>query len=214
MKLFTGVLSEQNLWLKLLIFAVACVLGFDAKIRQLLLLVALFLIYYLCEPAVFSKLLLALRRIMPFVTAYWLFATLFKTEFPEMLYFSLQIIYFLVISIYCLGTTDIRHFMLDTRKMQRYRWFSQVTYVVLATALFIRTYFELLQQHKLNRATSLSAVFSYFADVIRQNYASAKQVETEVELSIKGELIKRDFFVAQNLLAFGFLTALVLVGSI
>ncbi|HOH47168.1 MAG TPA: hypothetical protein PLX59_04955 [Candidatus Cloacimonadota bacterium] len=214
MKLSTGILSEQNLWLKLLIFSVACVLGFDAKIRQLLLLVALFLVYYLCEPAVFSKLLMAMRRIMPFVTAYWLFATLFGTEFPEMLQFSLQIIYFLVISIYCLGTTDTRHFMLDTRKMQRYRWFNQVTYVVLATALFIRSYFELLQQHKLNQAASLSSVFTYFAEVIKQNYASAKQVETEVESSIREKLVQRDFFVGQNLVAFGFLTALVLVGSV
>ncbi|MEF3694538.1 MAG: hypothetical protein V3576_04235 [Candidatus Cloacimonadota bacterium] len=214
MRLFTGILSEQNLWLKLLIFAVACVLGFDAKIRQLLLLIVLFLVYYLFEPSVYGKLVLALRRVLPFFTAYWLFATLFNTAFPEMLHFSLQIIYFLVISIYCLGTIDTRHFMLDTRKMQRYRWFNQITYVVLATALFIRSYFELLQQHKLNRSASLSSVFGYFAEVIKQNYASAKQVESEVESSINSELIHREFFVGQNLLAFGFLTALVLVGSI
>lgn len=209
----SGILSEQNLWLKLIILVIAFVLGIDATLRQQLLLIGLFTIYYLLEYPIFGKVLLALRRLLPFLATYWLFATLFGTDFPEMVFFSLQVLFFLFVSVYCLGTTDLKHFMLDTGRMQNLNFFHQFTYVILATGLFIRGYFELLQQNKVEAGSSIGSVVGHFTQIMKENFARAKAVEAEVEMNIRDESGHHNFFVYQNLIAIVFLTLIVVIGS-
>jgi hypothetical protein len=122
MKLSLRILSEQNLWLKLIILVIAFTLGFDASIKQLILLILLFMVYYLLQPSIYNKLLLAMRKVLIFITGYWIIASVFATPFPAMLLFSLQIIYFLVISLYALGTVDTRHFLMDTHRCKSTPW--------------------------------------------------------------------------------------------
>jgi hypothetical protein len=214
MKLSLRILSEQNLWLKLIILVIAFTLGFDASIKQLILLILLFMVYYLLQPSIYNKLLLAMRKVLIFITGYWIIASVFATPFPAMLLFSLQIIYFLVISLYALGTVDTRHFLMDTHRLQKYPLVGKITYTLMASVLFIRSYFALLHERQIKGADSLGGVFGAFAELMHQNYLKAHEIEEQVEASIGEEVIERSFFSLENFMAMVFLTALVLLGAI
>lgn len=213
MKAASSIFTNQNLWLKLLILILALTLGFDAKIKQLLLLSALFLLYFLVDPPIYLKLFTALKRILTFMTAYWVFASLFGTAFPIMVHFSMQIFYFLLISVYCLGTVDTQHFMLDTRQIQHFGLIQKASYVLLATALFIRSYFSLLQDYKMDKSAGLNTVFAGFAEVIRRNYAHAMEVEKQVEESFENSGYRRRFLDDSNMLGLMFTGCLVILGA-
>lgn len=214
MKERAGILAEQNIWLKLIILLIAFSLGLDASFRQLLWLLGLFLLMFLCDLSVFSKLLLALRRILPFMSGYWVFATIFTVQFPDMLLFSLQILYFLVITVYCVGTIDMPHFLQDTGRLQKYHFSRSLINLILATSLFIRKYFLLLGERQLSGGDSIKSVIAAYAGLIGENYAHAMDVENSIKTSVADISGPRVFFTFANFLAFVFLTAVVLVGSI
>jgi len=208
-----NILAEQSIWLKLIILVIAFSLGFDASFRQLIWVSGIFLLYFLIDPEIYIKLWFALRKILPFLTGYWVFATLFGVLFPDMLLFSLQIIYFLLITVYTLGTVDIEHFIQDTRRIQRYKLVEKLIYLILATSLFIRNYFTLLGERKPNRGDSISGVMASFALLVKENYAQALAVEEQIQTSFEQTHQGRDLLSFPNLVAICFLTVLVLVGA-
>ena len=214
MKERTSLLAEQNTWLKLIILLISFTLGIDASFRQLLWLLALFLVYFLVDFTVFAKLLIAMRRILPFLSGYWVFATIFTVQFPDMLLFSLQILYFLVITVYCVGTIDLFHFMQDTRGLHSFGFARKAIHLILATSLFIQKYFLLLGEKQISKGESIKGVMASFADLVEENYAHALEVESTIQSSFDEHLITREFFTFANFLAFIFLAAVVLVGSI
>lgn len=214
MKESTGILAEQSTWLKLIVLIVSFTLGLDASFRQLLWLLGLFLLFFLLDLSVFKKLLVALRRILPFLAGYWVFATLFSVGFPAMLLFSLQILYFLVITVYCVGTIDLMHFIRDTRSLQRYQLARRLMHLILATSLFIQKYFLLLGERQISGSENLQGVLSSFAGIVQETYSHALEVEHKIKSSLEIKEVKRDFMSLANLLAFIFLAAVVLVGSI
>lgn len=214
MKESTGILAEQSTWLKLIVLIVSFTLGLDASFRQLLWLLGLFLLFFLLDLSVFKKLLVALRRILPFLAGYWVFATLFSVGFPAMLLFSLQILYFLVITVYCVGTIDLMHFIRDTRALQRYQLARRLMHLILATSLFIQKYFLLLGERQISGSENLQGVLGSFAGIVQETYSHALEVEHKIKSSLEIKEVKRDFMSLANLLAFIFLAAVVLVGSI
>ena len=214
MKESTGILAEQSTWLKLIILIVSFTLGLDASFRQLLWLLGLFLLFFLLDLSVFKKLLVALRRILPFLAGYWVFATLFSVGFPAMLLFSLQILYFLVITVYCVGTIDLMHFIRDTRALQRYQFARRLMHLILATSLFIQKYFLLLGERQLSGSENLQGVLGSFAGIVQETYSHALEVEHKIKSSLEIKEGKHVFMSFANLLAFIFLAAVVLVGSI
>ncbi|HRY83555.1 MAG TPA: hypothetical protein P5533_02865 [Candidatus Cloacimonadota bacterium] len=214
MKENTGILAEQSTWLKLIILLISFTLGLDASFRQLLWLLGVFLLIFISDLSVFSKLLIALRRILPFLAGYWVFATLFTLQFPAMLLFSLQVLYFLVITVYCVGTIDMKHFLQDTGYLQKYRFSRSLIYLILATSLFIRKYFMLLGERQISGGDSIKNVLASFASLIGENFAHAMEVEDTIKSSLEHDRGHRVFFTFPNFLAFCFLAAVVIVGSL
>lgn len=214
MRLRKNIFLGQNVWLKLIILVIAFSLGFDASFRQLLTSSGIFLLYFLLDRTVFPKLLFALRKILLFLTGYWLFATLFGLSFPEMLLFSLQIVYFLIITVYCLGTIDLGHFIHDTRRIRKYRPVERLVYLILATTLFIRNYFTLLGDKKPGKGDSITEVLGSFALLIKENYAHAVTVEEEIQKSFAEDHAGRKFLSMDNFTGIVFLAILVIAGAL
>ena len=99
---------RQHLYLRLAIFSLGIATGFEASLRQLLTQIALSLFYITVEPQLFAKLGFALRKLLTFLAGYWLFALLFKVEFPQAVLFSLTIIYLILITVAVWGSLDKR----------------------------------------------------------------------------------------------------------
>ncbi len=213
MRVRRSIFLGQSFWLKLIILIIAFSLGFDASFRQLLTSGGIFLLYFLLDLPIFAKLAFALRKIIAFLAGYWIFATLFGVGFPDMLLFSLQIVYFLIITVYCLGTIDIPHFIHDTRRLQRFKPAERLVYLILATSLFIRNYFLLMGEKKINRGDSIAEIFTAFAQVVKENYAHAVSVEEHIRKSFAERLTDRKFLSMDNFIGIVFLSVLVVVGA-
>jgi hypothetical protein len=77
-----SVLSEQHLELRLLILVLALIAAISASWQKILLLIGIFLSFMLLDCSLYKQVLKGLRETLPFFTAYWIFGTIFKVQFP------------------------------------------------------------------------------------------------------------------------------------
>ena len=91
-----SVLSEQHLGLRLLILVLALIAAISASWQKILLLIGIFLSFMLLDCSLYKQVLKGLRVTLPFFTAYWIFGTIFKVQFPLMALFTLKVIFFIL----------------------------------------------------------------------------------------------------------------------
>lgn len=171
----------QNLYLRLLIVLLALVGTLEASLRQVGAQIALFLLFLLAEPDLLPKLARGLRLSLPFFAAYWLFATLLGKPFPEMLVFTLKLVFFIIVSVYSFGSLNLDLVLRDTRALRRTGWGNRLVRFALATALYLRAYAGYFSNNKPQGGTSiaslLDSVFAGGAKVYARSEALAGQLD-------------------------------------
>lgn len=204
-------LTDQHLLLRLTIMLVAFTGNLGSSFKQLLIQSALFLLFFLLEPASYLRLLHALRFILSFLTAYWLIATLLGTPFPTMLLFSLRLLFFIIVSVYTFSHLTLPRVLHDTSFLLKYRWGNALIQYLLATILFIQSF----QQHWTASQTEfkhdLSARFWHSLKTCNRDTASISQ---KVEASIRDEQSYAEAKPASSLLGLTFLCLLILLGAV
>ncbi len=142
MKWLTEPISGQNLYLKLAIFLTGLVTGLESSLRQLISQFALFLVFLLLEPVLYGFLLKALRRVLPFLAGYWIFVTIFSQDFPDSVFFSLQILYLLLISVYVFGGLKLDLVARNSAGLRRLGFFNSAFFYLIATYLYLKSFFR------------------------------------------------------------------------
>ncbi len=210
----SSLFTTQNTWLKLLILGVTMLGAILAAHRHLLLQCGLFTIYFLCSPDLYKKLLFAFRRLLPFLTAYWLFATLLNTDFIEMSIFSVRLILLIFATVYMAGTIDMKTCLGDTMRLRQYKAIQYFLHYFIATILFIKNYQKLNDQNPITGKTSLSSILTRSGLLIRENLAQAEMIETRTNLILGGEVVKHELISVSNLLGVIYLCLSMLLYSI
>ncbi|MDD4310823.1 MAG: hypothetical protein PHO32_10610 [Candidatus Cloacimonetes bacterium] len=165
MKWITAAISSQNLYLKLCILCTGIVMGMDSSLKQLLMQIALILLYLLCEISLFKYLFQAFRRILPFLSGYWLFATLFSQSFPSSVLFSVQIVYLLLVMVAVFGKTEMSTLALDSKWIRKSRHINVVFYYCFATMQFLDSFS--LRYKEIKLIGDKEVVMNHVSEVIK-----------------------------------------------
>lgn len=209
----TSVLSGQNLWLRLLILVMALFSALDASWRQIILLMLLYLIFMLLELDLYPKLWRGLRFSLPFLTAYWVFGTLFGRAFPDLVLFSLKLIFLIETSVWCFANLYIKDILRDTRGLQKRKWGKKLLRFALATGLYIRAYFKMFERDKIKGHNSIGAVLDSMVGVGTRVYQSSGIIEAQLEHILKTPLEQR-VNTLPNLLGMSLLAVMVLISAV
>lgn len=209
----TSVLSGQNLWLRLLILVMALFSALDASWRQIILLMLLYLIFMLLELDLYSKLWRGLRFSLPFLAAYWVFGTLFGRAFPDLVLFSLKLIFLIETSVWCFANLYIKDILRDTRGLQKRKWGKKLLRFALATGLYIRAYFKMFERDKIKGHNSIGAVLDSMVGVGTRVYQSSGIIEAQLEHILKTPLEQR-VNTLPNLLGMSLLAVMVLISAV
>lgn len=175
-----SILAEQHLYLRFVIMIVAISGNLEATMRQIGMQIVLLLVFSLLDISAFSKLLRAVRKILPFLAAYWLFATLTGTPYPEMLLFSLKLFYFLQITVYILSHLDTAKVLADTAGIRRYHWGNSLVYYLLATMLFLKSNTGLFSRVKMRGSSNAGSMLDAIVAGAKANYARASEIDATI----------------------------------
>lgn len=204
-------LTDQHLLLRLTIMLVAFTGNLGSSYKQLLIQIALFLLFFLLEPAAYLRLLQALRFILSFLTAYWLIATLIGTPFPTMLLFSLRLLFFIIVCVYTFSHLSLPRVLHDTSFLLKYRWGKLLTRYLLATILFIQSFNQHWATSQAEFKHDLSARFWHTIKTCNRDTAS---ISHKVEAAIRDEESYAAAKPASSLLGLSFLCLLILLGAL
>lgn len=206
-------LSGQNLWLRLLILVMALFAALDASWRQIILLMLLFLVFMLLELDLYPKLWKGLRFSLPFLAAYWVFGTLFGKAFPDLVMFSLKLIFLIETSVWCFANLYIKDILRDSQGLQRRKWGKRMLRFALATGLYIRAYFKMFERDKIKGHNSIAAVLDSMVGVGTKVYQSSPVIEAQLDHILKISLDKGGRSLP-NLIGLSLLTLMVLISAV
>lgn len=205
-------IRHQHLAMKLGIFIIGIATGFEASARQIALQGLLFLVFMIFEPSLYAKLLFALRKILIFLSAYWLFATIFAMDFMATILFSARILYLLLVMVYAWGTVDKKQLIYQSRFCLRFSSGRAVISYIISTFYFMREY---LRAYKaIPQGDNLQSVFSRAIDAGQMVHAQSPKIALKVETDLALDRTDHPPTTMANLLAAGFLFLLVLVHNL
>jgi hypothetical protein len=207
-----SVLADQHLYLRLVIMIVALTGNLEATLRQICFQMALLIVFALLDLSVYPKLLRALRKILPFVAGYWLFATLMRTPFPAMMLFTLKLVYFVQVTVYVLSHLDTAKLLRDTARMRRFRWGNAVIYYLLATMLFLKANARVFSSFQLRGKSKPGEVLDAVVEGARENFAKASSIDTIINQELSDA--KPSGFTGADVLGICLLALMVMVNSI
>ncbi len=205
---------SQNTWLKLFIFLLVLPAAILALPRHLGLQIGLFLLYFLLQAPLYHKLLFALRKILPFFTAYWLFGTLFSLDFIELLIFSLRLLLLVFGTVYFFGSLSFTALLGDTRRLRTLPWAQNAFHFIVATMLFIHNYSRLFKEHKIEGKASVSEIIAMLAGIMKQNLAQAPDIEHKAQSLMQSKFIAHDPVSGSNLLGLAYICLSMLLYSL
>lgn len=208
----SGLIRNQHLAMKLVIFIIGIATGLEASFLQLAVQSSIFLIFMLLEPQLYGKLLFALRRLLFFLTAYWIFATLFAMDFPVALIFSARIIYLLLVMVAVWGATEKRMLLQQCRCFTKLNAGRKILSYLLSTLYFMREYFNAYKAIPANENLHgiLQRAIDAGANVHAQSEVIARKVEADLNFDENLYLPSG----RANLIAVVFLFVLVMVNSL
>lgn len=207
-----SLIYRQHLYLRLAIFSLGIAAGFEASLRQLLTQMLLVLLYLLPEPRLFAKLLFALRKLLTFLAGYWLFALLFKVEFPVAVIFSLTIIYLILITVAAWGSLDKRMLLAQSARCRNFKAGRAVLSFSLATYFFIKGYFA--EYQSLEKQESIAGILDRAIIAGQKVHASFSAIEDKVQVLLQTDYPSPTRQTAANLYGLIFLSLLVVISSL
>ncbi|HPV15031.1 MAG TPA: hypothetical protein PL126_05220 [Candidatus Cloacimonadota bacterium] len=204
-------LTDQHLLLRLIIMLVAFTGNLGSSFRQLILQSALFLLFFLFEPAAYLRLWQAFRFILSFLTAYWLIATLIGTPFPTMLLFTMRLLFFVIVSVYTFSHLTLPRVLHDTSFLLKYRWANLLIQYLLATILFIQSFKKHWSASQIEYKNDLSARFWHS---LKSCNLDTEIIGQKVEAAILDEQSYALAKPASSLLGLTFLCLLIILGAV
>lgn len=200
--------TDQHLFLRLLIMLMALAGNLGASFRQLALQILLFLLFFLFDLPAFRRLLRALRVIMMFLAAYWLFATLLGTDFPLMILFSLKLIFFAQISVYTFSHLSIPRVLHDCQWLLHKKWGVSLVFYLAATIMFIQS----LHQHfAMDKTGNLSQRFLKASKATQQE---GSQIQIRLDSAMSDPASWADALPASSLTGLVLLSLMAILGAI
>jgi len=160
------------------------------------------------------KILFAFRKVMPFLTVYWVMGTIFGLDFIAMVDLTLRIILAVMITVFLFGSIRLELVLRDLNCCFRYATARKAMFYLLATYMFIRCYHQLWMQQPQQHITKLQEAISRVTDLLAKNYAQTPRFEQQIETILSKEYKPREFFTAANLAGIAFLTLILLSYSL
>lgn len=202
-------LTDQHLYLRLLIMLMALVGNLGSSLRQLLLQIALFLLFSLLDLHSLSRLLRALKLIISFLAAYWLFATLLGTPFPTMLLFSLRLVFFAQVSVYTFSHLSIPRVLHDCSSLLKYHWGRGLILYLSATVMFTKTF-----RHRwMLEADSDMSLGDRFSKASHASLEDGDAIAARLEAALADPDSYRSATPASGLIGLALLSLMVLIGA-
>lgn len=192
---------------------VALVSALDCSVRQAVVLIALFLMFMLLDHSLYAKLWRGIRISLPFFAGYWLFATLFKTEFPAMVAFTLRLLLLITVTVFCLGKLTLPQVLRDTSWLRRHRLGERLVRYMLATNLYIRAYAKYFAQHKPRIRSSIGEIIDNMLGAGAHVLGNSPVIEAQLGYALKLAPSSRKES-GSNLIDLCLLALLVLVSSL
>lgn len=212
MKWPQSIISGTNLYLKLAIFVTGLVTGLDSSARQLLAQIVLSIAYLLMEPGLLRLLVKALRRILPFLTGYWLFATIFSQSFPASVFFSLQVLYLLIITVVMFGNVHLSQIASDSLTLRKFRPLGYLFYYLAATSLYMKAFLSHYRQQQSLGANQL--ILSVVSSVLHNVSQGTPLIREQVRLLTDQQPHTPEIRPLANLCGIVFLAVLVIAHSL
>ncbi|MDZ4120961.1 MAG: hypothetical protein U1C33_00975 [Candidatus Cloacimonadaceae bacterium] len=179
-----SIFARQNHWLKLLIFFLTLLGGMFALPRHLIYQTLLFALYFVLQSQLFGNILFAMRKLLPFFAAYWLFATILGVELIEMSEFSIRIVYMAFGTVYFFATLNISSLLAETFAIRQTRLGHKAFRFLIATMLFIRGYQRLFLHSGIKGKTSMAEVLNAGICILKQNLEQVATIETSTDTII------------------------------
>lgn len=212
MKLAAAAISGTNLYLKLAIFITGIVTGLDSSLRQLLYQFLLFLVYLLLEPRQYLLLLKALRKILLFMSGYWLFATCLSQPFISSVLFTMQVIYMLTVTVVAMGNVPMSQLATDSAGIRRFKPLNALFYYFVATFAYMSSFVR--HYNSLKSASSKSPLLTQVVDVVHLVSSDTAKVQSHVRQVLANTSKPHYPFRFANFSAFIFLALLVVIHGI
>jgi hypothetical protein len=208
----SGLIYRQHLYLRLAIFFLGIATGLEASLRQLLAQGFLFLVYLSFECQLLGKLLFALRKLITFLAAYWIFALLFQLEFLHAVDFSLKIIYLVIITVAAWGAVDKQQLLAQCSWCHYSRTGRAFMGFVLATYFFIRSYFE--EYKLLSYQDSIAGIIDRAILAGKRVHKRSSAIEIKTELILQNPPPRVLPQNSANIFGLAFLSVLVVISSL
>ncbi len=205
-------IARQHLAMKLGIFIIGISSAYEVSWRQMGVQAALFLVLMLLEPRLYRKYLFALRKILVFITIYWVFATLFALDYVNSMVFSARILYLLLIMVSVWGSVDKRLVLWQLRPLSRTRLGYRILSYLLGTIYFLKAYMQ--AYHDLSAGDSIFETLSKAVDAGQRVHAQSPEIGSKVERDLANSEPCNVLCASANMLAAIFLFALVMVNSL
>ncbi|HPN40588.1 MAG TPA: hypothetical protein PKX36_03590 [Candidatus Cloacimonadota bacterium] len=204
-------LTDQHLYLRLLILLIALVGNLGSSLRQLLLQIGLFLLFSLLDVHSLFRLVRALRFILVFLAAYWLFGTILCTQFPVMLLFSIRMIFFAQVSVYAFSHLSLPRTLHDCSALLKYpRGRGLLTYLA-ATVLFVQGF----QRHWSQTGNSKGITLTdRFMNVSKACLAEGDAIAIRLDAAMADPSLYQDAKPASGLIGLALMTLMVLAGAV
>jgi len=182
-----SVLSEQHLGFRLLIIVLSLIGAITASWQKILLLIGIFLIFMLLDGSLYKQVLKGLRVTLPFFTAYWIFGTIFKVQFPLMALFTLKVIFFIIAGVYALGNLSLEKVLDDTRFIRKFHWGRWLVHFGLATSFYIQAYTAYFTNHKPEGKNTIGEVIDSMFEAGTSVLQKSGEIEEKLNLSIDSD---------------------------
>lgn len=206
-----GIFSKQNTWLKAFCTSLCLPAAMFASPRHLLMQVMLWPLYFIISPDLFGKALFGLRKLLPFLSAYWLFATLLGTEFPQMVFFSLRLILLVFAIVYLIGSSKLESFVADSRFICSNPKGKSAMFFLLATLHYIQNYRSLYMQREDDGKPSIKQGLQSLSALFVANLESSGTVLNSCNELLQRPSSPREIAGIANLLALAYICCNVLV---
>lgn len=212
MKFLPTAISKQHIYLKAAIFLTGLVTGLDSSLKQLVMQAVLFLLAMLLEPSLYLSCFRAFKKIIPFLAAYWVGATLFNTDFLMSVTFSVQLLYLILVTVWVFGRQSFEVWARDSRKLRRIKWINNVFAFAIHTVLYVNSFFA--GYARIKPDGNANRLFHDLGDVYREVAAKSPQIQLQVQNILTAQPQRIPNRKYSHLLGLVFLAALALIHGV
>jgi len=212
MKFLPTAISKQHIYLKAAVFLTGLVTGLDSSLKQLVMQAVLFLVAMLMEPALYRSCFRAFKKIIPFLAAYWVGATLFNTDFLVSVTFSVQLIYLILVTVWVFARQSFEVWAWDSRKLRRFKWINSVFAFAIYTVLYVNSLFA--GYARIKPGSNANQLFHEMGDVYRDVANNSPVIQAGVQGILAAQpqrILNRKY---AHLFGLAFLAALALIHGV